>query len=399
MITLENWALIRHLHLSEGESMRSIAERLEISRNTVAKAVASSSPPRYERAATPNSVSPYEPQIRSLLAEYPKMPATVIAERIGWTGSSSFFRMKVAEIRSDYAPKDPTDRIEYEPGDQMQCDLWFPPAKIPLGAGQFGSPPVLVMTASHSRFICARMIPSRTTEDLCLGMWSLLQSFGAVPRRLVWDNETGIGRNHKLTDQVTSFAGTLGTKFVQLKPYDPESKGVVERMNGFFETSFMPGRSFSSPEDFNEQLAAWLPRANARLVRRTGQRPIDAVEEDRKSMFALPPVAPVLGVLGRVRLARDYYLRVAANDYSAHPSAIGSFVDVAYDLDEVRFTALSKRVGTHRRSWARSQTITDPLHVEAAKKLRSLFQAPRVSSHDDWHRDLADYDEFFQVAL
>ncbi|WP_276970443.1 hypothetical protein [Ferrimicrobium acidiphilum] len=112
------------------------------------------------------------------------------------------------------------------------------------------------MAASHSRFICARMIASRTTEDLCLGMWSLLQSFGAAPRRLVWDNETGIGRNHKLTDQVTSLAGTLGTKFVQLKPYDPESKGVVEQMGGFFETSFMAGPVFSSPDDFNEQLAA-----------------------------------------------------------------------------------------------------------------------------------------------
>ncbi|HEY5265829.1 MAG TPA: IS21 family transposase [Acidimicrobiales bacterium] len=399
MITLENWALIRHLHLSEGESMRSIAERLEISRNTVAKAVTSTSPPHYERTAAPNSVSPFEPQIRSLLAEYPKMPATVIAERIGWTGSSSFFRKRIAEIRPDYAPVDPADRISYEPGDQMQCDLWFPPAKIPLGAGQFGSPPVLVMVPSHSRFICARMIHSRTTEDLCLGMWWLLQSFGAVPRRLVWDNEAGIGRRNKLTDQVTSFAGTLGTKFVQLKPYDPESKGVVERMNGFFETSFMPGRDFSSPEDFNEQLAAWLPLANNRLVRRTGQRPNEAVEEDRKSMFALPPVAPVLGVLGRVRLARDYYLRVASNDYSAHPSAIGSFVDVAYDLETVRFSALGRDVGTHRRSWARAETFSDPLHVEAARELRALFQAPRPTAPDDWHRNLADYDEFFQVAL
>ncbi len=87
-----------------------------------------------------------------------------------------------------------------------------------------------------------------------------------------------------------SFAGTLGTKFVQLKPYDSESKGVVERMNGLFEASFMPGRDFSSPDDFNEQLAAWLPRANSRLERRTGQRPIDAVEFDRASMFALPPI-------------------------------------------------------------------------------------------------------------
>lgn len=379
--------------------MRSIAQRLEISRNTVAKAVASTDPPHYERTAAPNSVSPFEPQIRSLLSEYPKMPATVIAERIGWTGSSSFLRMKVAEIRPDYAPKDPADRIDYEPGDQMQCDLWFPPAKIPLGSGQFGSPPVLVMTASHSRFICARMIPSRTTEDLCLGMWSLLQSFGAVPRRLVWDNESGIGRNHKLTDQVTSLAGTLGTKFVQLKPYDPESKGVVERMNGFFETSFMPGRDFSSPDDFNEQLAAWLPRANSRLVRRTGQRPSEAVESDRASMFALPPVAPVLGVLGRVRLARDYYLRVASNDYSAHPNAIGSFVDVAYDLEMVRFFALGRCVGTHRRSWARAETLTDPSHVDAARELRALFQAPRPATTDDWHRDLADYDTFFKVAL
>jgi transposase len=372
---------------------------LEISRNTVAKAVASSDPPHYERTAAPNSVSPFEPQIRSLLSEYPKMPATVIAERIGWTGSSSFLRMKVAEIRPDYAPKDPADRIDYEPGDQMQCDLWFPPAKIPLGGGQFGSPPVLVMTASHSRFICARMIPSRTSEDLCLGMWWILQSFGAVPRRLVWDNESGIGRNHKLTDQVTSLAGTLGTKFVQLKPYDPESKGVVERMNGFFETSFMPGRDFSSPNDFNEQLAAWLPRANSRLVRRTGQRPSEAVASDRASMFALPPIPPVLGVLGRVRLARDYYLRVASNDYSAHPSAIGSFVDIVYDLETVRFHALGRGVGTHRRSWARAETLTDPTHVEAARELRALFQAPRPATTDDWHRDLADYDEFFQVAL
>jgi transposase len=107
----------------------------------------------------------------------------------------------------------------------------------------------------------------------------------------------------------------------------------------------------------------------------------------------------VLGVLGRVRLARDYYLRVASNDYSAHPSAIGSFVDVSYDLETVHFHALGRGVGTHRRSWARTQTITDPLHVEAAKELRHAFQAPRAQSHDDWHRDLADYDEFFQVAL
>lgn len=41
---MEDWALIRGLHLAEGESMSSIAERLGISRNTVARAVKSEGP-------------------------------------------------------------------------------------------------------------------------------------------------------------------------------------------------------------------------------------------------------------------------------------------------------------------------------------------------------------------
>jgi hypothetical protein len=32
------------------------------------------------------------------------MPATVMAERIGWTGSMSWFRERVALIRPEYAP-------------------------------------------------------------------------------------------------------------------------------------------------------------------------------------------------------------------------------------------------------------------------------------------------------
>jgi DNA-binding transcriptional regulator LsrR (DeoR family) len=39
VVKVEDWAFIRRLHLAEGESMRSIAARLGISRNTVARAV------------------------------------------------------------------------------------------------------------------------------------------------------------------------------------------------------------------------------------------------------------------------------------------------------------------------------------------------------------------------
>ena len=64
--------------------MRSIATRLGISRNTVAKAVSADGPPTYARAPQDSGIKAVEPAIRVLLQENPRMPATVLAERVGW---------------------------------------------------------------------------------------------------------------------------------------------------------------------------------------------------------------------------------------------------------------------------------------------------------------------------
>ena len=58
-----------------------------------------------------------------------------------------------------------------------------------------------------------------------------------------------------------AFRGVLGVAVRLCRPADPEAKGLVERANGYLETSFLPGRVFTSPGDFNQQLAAWLVRA------------------------------------------------------------------------------------------------------------------------------------------
>ena len=94
---------------------------------------------------------------------------------------------------------------------------------------------------------------------------------------------------------MSAFTGTLATRVVQLKPYDPESKGIVERRNQFFETSFMPGRTFTSPADFNAQFTAWLELANRKVVRTIKAAPVDLIERDRAGMLPLPPVPLQLG--------------------------------------------------------------------------------------------------------
>jgi len=395
---LEDWALIRRL-AAEGVPKTRIAERLGISRNTVTRAVNSTEPPKYERMpVAETSFTPFEPRVRELLAEFPDMPATVLAERVGWEGSSSWFRENVARLRPEQCRVDPADRLEWAPGDAAQCDLWFPPEKIPLEDGTAALLPVLVITAAHSRFMSGEMVPTRQTPDLLLAMWSLIERFGRVPRRLLWDNESGIGRRNRLAAGVGEFCGILATRVHQLKANDPESKGIVERRNGFFETSFMPGRSFDSPADFNAQFSDWIDGANRRVVRTIKARPIDLVDADRAAMLALPPVPPRVGWFNQVRLGRDYYVRVDTNDYSVNPAAIGRQVTVTADLDRVQVRSDGRLVADHARVWARHMTVTDPAHVAIAQQLREQFGRPRT--HDDDSalvRDLADYDRAFGV--
>jgi hypothetical protein len=399
VITLEDWALIRRL-AAEGVPKARIADRLGISRTTVIKAVNSDAPPRYERKPGPRSFTEFEPRVRALLMDVPDMPATVLAERVGWTGSIRWFSENVKGLRVEHRPIDPADRLSWAAGDAAQCDLWFPPRKIPLEDGTARLLPVLVITAAHSRFMTGQMIPTRKAEDLLLGSWELIQGLGRVPRRLIWDNEPGIGRGLRRAEGVASFMGTLATKLVLLPPRDPESKGVVERRNGWFETSFMPGRTFTSPVDFNDQFTDWLALANSRVVRTIKAAPVDLIDADRAAMLALPPIPLHLGWRNKIRLGRDYYVRLDTNDYSVDPRMIGRMVDVTADLERVRVRADGRIVAEHPRIWARGGTLTDPSHVEVAARLRKQFQQPRaaVAAGNDLIRDLGDYDRAFGLT-
>jgi hypothetical protein len=216
---------------------------------------------------------------------------------------------------------------------------------------------------------------------------------------LVWDNESAVGKwragKPELTTAMNAFRGMLAIKVVLCRPADPEAKGLVERANGYLETSFLPGRSFTSPADFNEQLTRWLVVANGRTHRSLGCRPIDRWAADAAAMVALPPTPPTVGWATTVRLGRDHYVRLDANDYSVHPSAIGRKVTVTADLNIVRIHCDTTLIGEHPRCWASHQTVSDPVHVSAAAELRTRRRLATAAPSDDagvTYRNLADYD-------
>jgi len=221
-----------------------------------------------------------------------------------------------------------------------------------------------------------------------------------VPRKaFIASVNCGRPARHCPTADFESFRGTLGIRIVQCRPADPEAKGLVERANGYLETSFLPGRRFASPEDFNRQLEQWLPRANHRQHRALGCRPAERLEADRAGMLSLPPVVPAVGWAKSVRLPRDHYVRLDSNDYSVHPSAVGRLVEVRADLRTVAVTLDGKPVGRHERCWARHQSITDMEHCRAAAVMRAGLSRQHQQSRSDGQqveqRPLADYDTAF----
>ena len=401
MLSVDDWAEIRRLHRAEGLSIRAIARVRGVSRNTVRNALQADGPPRYQRRPAGSIVDVAEPRIRELLAAYPQIPATVIAERIGWQNSVRVLSGRVAELRPLYLPPDPAGRTVYLAGEIAQHDFWFPPVELPVGFGQVRSAkqlPVLTMITGYARHVDGLLIPSRAAEDLFAGWWRLIERLGAVPRTLVWDGEGAVGRYRRggseLTAGTQAFRGVLGAKVLICKPADPEAKGLLERVHGYLETSFLPGRTFTGPADFNAQLGEFFAQANRRWRRAMGCAPTDRIAADKQAMLPLPPVAPATGWRASLRLPRDYYIRLDANDYSVDPGVIGRRIEVIADLERVRAFCGGRLVADHERLWARHQTLTDPGHWAAAQALRrqrlTIVRPP--AEPDVQIRCLADYD-------
>lgn len=405
MIDVEEWAEIRRLHRAEGKGIKAIARYLGLSKNTVRGALRSDGPPHYERERPGSVVDAVEDDIRGLLAKTPDMPASVIAERIGWTRGMTILRERVAELRPAYQIPVGFGRTEYRPGELAQWDLWFPDYEIPLGHGQAAKLPVLVGVPCYSRWILARMIASKEAPDVLGGHLDLIVELGAVPRVGVYDGEPAIsvrrGKRLIYTEDYLRLKGTLGMGSVVLAKGHPERKGCVERTNGYLETSFMPGRDFADRDDFNTQLGDWLEaKANVRVHSGLRCRPSERIDEDLAAMMTLPPVLPDMAFHHHCRLPQDHWVRYRTNDYSVHPKAIGRRVQVRADDASVVVRCGSEEVARHPRCLACHVTITDPAHDEARRARAGLDREAHlpVAEVEVEGRDLADYDAALGLA-
>jgi transposase len=405
MISVQEWAEIRRLHLAEGMSKKAIARKLGLSRNTVRAALSSEAPPNYHRTPPASKLDPYRAEVASLLRDEPHMPAKRVAEIIaehGFCGGQTIVNEYVRRIRPLFQTPRVFQRTTYSPGEIAQWDLWVPP-KVPVGFGVLREAHVVVGTLGYSKVGTGALVFAKTAPDILWALHRGLERLGGVPRTCVFDREGSLcldksSPNPRPTEPLLRFSGAIGFG-VHFRPKsDPQGKGVVERMNGYLETSFLPGRRFHSPEDFQSQLDEWFGLvANVRFHRTLRCRPLDRWAEDRSALRALPAHRPDTSWRFHAPVRPDPYVRVDTNDYSVHPDAVGQVVEVRATQDRVVcVTKDGAVVADHHRSFAPHRTITAAEHGRAIRLARGATREPLDS--DVEVRDLGVYDRAFGVS-
>ncbi len=393
MVGVEQWAELRRLHFVGGKSIKQLARETGFSRNTIRGALRSKEPPVYRRAPAGSVLDPFKEEIHRLLREDPSLTGVRVRElleplgcRAGKTVVDDYLR----EVRPLFAPTPRTfARAVWRPGEVCQFDVWQPRAEVPVGHGQTRRGYVVIACLGYSRVGAGALVFSTRVEDLLAGIAGCLERLGGLPEVLLWDRQAGIhGHQGRPSEAFAAFCGQLKIGWRFCAPADPQAKGAVERLQGYAETNFEPGRRFANELDFQDQLDAWFAKANGRTHKSLKVRPIDRLADER--LAPLPQPMPATARRWTVRVPPDPYLRVDTNDYSLDPGLVGRRVDVIVDQREVTAVALDtgELACHHGRVFARHRTITALEHARA-------LRADRHGRHDNEQvqiRPLAVYD-------
>ena len=393
---MEQWADLRREHFVGGKSIKELARSTGLSRNTIRRALRNDRPPSYVRARAGSKLDPFKDEIHRLLKKDSTLTGVRVRELLeplGCQASKTVVDDYLREVRPLFAPPPRAfQRTVYRPGEICQFDVWQPRDEVSVGHGQTRRGWVVVACLGFSRAGAGVLVFSKETEDLLAGVAGCLQRLGGLPRVLVWDRQAGIhGHAGRPSDAFAAFCGQLRVDWHFCEPADPQAKGAVERLQGYAETNFEPGRVFANERDFQDQLDAWFARVNERTHKTLRARPVDRLADELEVMAPLPAEMPDTARRWTTRVAPDPHLRVDTNDYSVDPGLVGRRVEVIVDQRTV--TAVCLNTGElacrHARVFARHRTITALEHARALKTARGGVAAETPVEV----RPLARYDQ------
>jgi transposase len=380
----------------DGVSAREISRRTGLARETVARMLAASEPPRYRRGPAGSKLDPFRDWICEQLQAEPRIQSQRLRElatEIGYEGGKSIFDDFVREVRPRFLVARTFQRTVYRPGELVQCDLWEPSEHVPVGHGQRRRGWVVTCEVCWSRVIAGTLVFSKEAPDILWGLARNLGRLGVLPEKLVWDRESAIGAGGRPTDAFAAFCGQLEVGWVILEARDPQAKGLLERSHRFMRSNFEPGRVFANHLDYQDRLDAWTDKVNQRVHRTVRAVPAQRLVEEKTRMRPLPARMPDTDRRTVLRVPAQPLVRIDRNDYSINPAFAGRRVEVRVSQSEITSVVLDtgELACRHRRVFAGGLTLVDPAHQTQLERQRHERRGRHQVEVEV--RPLARYDE------
>ncbi len=397
VVGMSLYSQIREAYIS-GESQRSIAKRLGVSRPTVKKYCQGATMPgvRKEYLRAPSVVTAeVEKFIRMCLdsdqkeglrkqTHTAKRIYDRLVEELGFTGSYSIVRRVVHEMRDQYIPSQADMPLEYDPGDAIQID--WGEATIYL-RGERKVVQIFCGRLCYSCDIFVMACLNQNAESFLEAQQRMFDHFGGVPRRLIFDNgkvgvKEGFGLHAVAQDYYRMFFAhyVFHTDFCNVA--SGNEKGLVENLVGYSRNNFLvPVPRVDSMDTLNAQLLErCLQYRDTHKVQGRSQSVKDLYSADRACLHSIAPYRYDTARMATPTVGNYATIRFDRNEYSVPVRFLRKPVTVKGYANKVVITCDHSTVVTYERLSGQGKTAYKLEHYIGLleQKPRSVFQAKPV---------------------
>jgi transposase len=308
------WQQVKTLR-AKGVSIKKIARKLKISKNTVRKYLRSSEPPLFKARQYERLLDQYKETIEGMIEKH-YIGTRIYNEllQIGYKGSLSSIHRYIAGIKEAEEIKGlATTRVETEPGKQMQYDWkeWHLPVDGKVVKIYIHE---VVLSYSRKKYYVSSL--SITTEDVIRAIYRAIEFFRGLTEELVIDNPKQMVIIHKnngtmrYNDEFLRFCGLYGIQPNPCRNYRARTKGKAERPFYYLQEHLLRGLEVNDLSEFDRLLAEFTDKYNARLHSDLKESPDIMFQKEKEKLNRIPLVEPAILYNRQIRkVSNDGYIR------------------------------------------------------------------------------------------
>ena len=390
MLRMDQVHVIRHKVLVEGQSVRSVAGQMEVSRNTVRKYLRLSVPKRVEVKARSRPVlERVRERMEALLEQWSlrttakqrvtgtRLHRQLVEEgfAVGVTTVRSFLRERRRQAAEVFVP------LVARPG-EAQVDFFE--VTVDVGDERRKAWKFLLRLTFSGRDV-VWLYDSCDQLAFLDGHVRAFRLLGFVPRRVVYDNLSAavkrrVGFERELTDRFRALVSHYLFEPCFARPGEGHDKGSVEsRGKGIRLQHLTPIPQGKSLGDIAQAVQCEIDRALEARVDAEGVRAMDRLAQEAPHSLPLPAVAFEARRVELVSVSRRALVQLGAAQYSVPSSWAGLDATAYVGVETIRVVCRGETVEIAKQP--RGQRVVRYRHYlrELAKKPQAVRQvAPEL---------------------